>query len=382
MYTIASSDYISDLRDSSNFANISTETKDNALEDAFKGLDAAYGWYITDVFFKKTLVKDAIIDDNNAYPHLKIFENKNLTEKTKNPKKGSKSDIQKFDNTFLSQIQKETKVKDIDGYFQFFFPAFILLAGKLHSTSLLIMLNIKKLPLSFYFEFEKANNTVNTYPRLNNHDQGDQELILKNGLSSVDETYYEVKVFDMSKFSEISYSTFIKKFYVESKPQSEIQIGDEVDKLTFTKSNSSLTITKKSDVTGTVSIQNYRPDFENRKKIVYNNESTSDARILYYENCLNNDKIIPNDKKKTVNNSNSQENMNKIANYYDLAFNTKFCRTFLVSNSTPGYHVLAYQPSLIYRGITDESELTINFTELYKDIFKNKIIEIEVETLS
>lgn len=380
MYTIASSDYISALR-GSNFANILTETDDTALENAFKSLDAAYGWYITDVFFKKTLAnKENIIDDSNAYPHLKIFENKNLTEKNKNAKKGSKSDTQKFDDTFLKQIQKETNVKDIDGYFQFFFPAFILLAGKLHKTSLLIMLNIKKLPLSFYFEFEKANNTVNTYPRLNNQDQGEQALILTNGLNVVDDTYYEVKVFDMSEFSEISYSTFIKNFYVENKTIKEIVTNSEVNKLTFTKSNSSLTIKKNDDEKGTVRIQNYRPDYENKKKIIYNNNTTSDARILYYENCLNNDKTIPNDKKKTFNNS--QENMNKIANYYDLAFNTQFCRTFLVSNFTPGYHILAYQPSLIYRGITDESELTINFTELYKDIFRNKIIEIEVETLS
>lgn len=385
MYTIPFQDYASFLERAS-FANISSNENDNDIKTQFDALtEPKVGWYVTNVFFRNNLSKkDEDIDQNNLYPNLKIFENKNLTEKKRNAK-GSTSDHQKFDEKFLTQIKKEIEVKDkIEGYFQIFFPTFITLKGVPDAKyTLLIMLNIKKLPLDFYFEFKNLGNSINTYPRLNKEDIDNMDNILNNGLDSVDATYYEVKYYKIGDMLASTYSEIIKKLYIDNNPIAEIGFSENAEavdnEFILTKSNSTLKITKPKNNTDVLRLINFFP--LSPKKIVYNNKTTDDARILYYKNCLHNNKKIPDTKKKKLE-SGSTENINKISNYYDISFDCKQSKTFLVSNFTPGYHVLNYEPNLIYRLISDtETSLTIDFTELYKDIFRNKIIEIDVETL-
>ena len=385
MYTIPFQDYASFLERAS-FANISSSENDNDIKTQFEALtEPKAGWYVTNVFFRNNLSeKDKDIDQDNLYPNLKIFENKNLTEKKRNAK-GSTSDHQKFDEKFLKQIKKEIEVKDkIEGYFQIFFPAFITLNGVIQAQdTLLIMLNIKKLPVDFYFEFKNLGNSINTYPRLNKEDIDSMDNILNSGLDPVDTTYYEVKYYKIGDMLNNTYSEIIKKLYIDNNNViKEIEFSDAVadDNITFTKTDMTLKITKPKNNDNVLRLINF---FGNDipKKIVYSNKTTDDARILYYKNCLHNNKKIPDTKKKTLDNG-STENINKISNYYDISFDCKQSKTFLVSNFTPGYHVLNYEPNLIYRLISEtETSLTIDFTELYKDIFRNKIIEIDVETL-
>lgn len=382
MYTIPSQDYASFLKGAS-FANISTNSdNDNEIQSEFNNLTTPnVGWYVTSVFFKNTLKgKEKIIDDNNFYPHLKIFENKNLTEKKKGNKTGSKSDNQNFDDSFLKQVRSEIDVKDkIEGYFQFFFPVFVTLDTKIQAH-LLIMLNLKKLPVDFYFEFQRSGNSINTYPRLNNNDAADKDKILTTGLTPVDQNYFEFKCYNISNLLNNSYSDIIKKLYIEGTNIPEISFGTTIDKIVFSKANTSLTIKKESTEAGKILRTENFINLDTTKKIIYNDKKNDDGRILYYQNCLDNNKTIAEDKKKKS--GNTTENLNNISNYYDISFDCQQCKTFLISNFTPGYHVLAYKPNLIYNFITEtQDELTINFIDLYKDIFKNNIIEIEVENL-
>ena len=386
MYTIPSQDYASFLKGVS-FANISDKDNDNEIQSEFNNLTTPnVGWYVTSVFFKNTLKdKGNIIDDNNFYPHLKIFENKNLTEKKKgNNKTGSKSDNQNFDDSFLKQVRSEIDVKDkIEGYFQFFFPVFVTLDTKIQAH-LLIMLNLKKLPVDFYFEFQRSGNSINTYPRLNKNDVADKDKILLTGLVPVNHDYFEFKCYNISTLLNNSYSDIIKKLYIDENSNiPEISFDTTISKIVFSKSNTSLTIKKEStDVGKILRTQNFINNLDTTKKITYNDKKNDDGRILYYQNCLNNNKTIAEDKKKKSDNTNTTENLNNISNYYDISFDCQQCKTFLISNFTPGYHVLAYKPNLIYNFITeDQNELTINFIDLYKDIFNNNIIEIEVENL-
>ena len=155
-------DEYSSFLKSSTFANITNAQKDEGIKKEFDSItEPAVGWYCTTAFFKKAINDpNKRIDDKNSHDYLSVHQHADLKETSNKSGNGTKSTAQFFDNKFYNEIIKEKSAtqKNVDSYFQFFFPCIIKVGDSTNNFGI-INLNIKKLPLNFEFVYTKSGNS-------------------------------------------------------------------------------------------------------------------------------------------------------------------------------------------------------------------------------
>ena len=386
----------------STFANITNAQKDEDIKKEFDSItEPAAGWYCTPAFFKKAIDDpNKRIDDNNSHDYLLVHQHVDLKETANKSGSGTKSTAQFFDNGFYNQIikEKEATQQNVNSYFQFFFPCIIKVDNSTNNFGI-INLNIKKLPLNFEFVYTKSGSSILTTPLIN--DRAFENDWLTLGLNVVDNSYFDcyyyvipnqiINTTDKSK--QFSYSSFLNDYFTDNN-----KIGKDISKieqnkkyninglnglnLTNQTGSNDLRFHNETEVEYDFLISNLSQNINNENIIttnfVTNTSTNGDARLLYYQNCIDNEKTINAEQKTQTTNN------NQISNYYDISFHCKYLKTFMTSSFTPGYHVLNYTPSEIYKSIKmSPNQLhTINIINVYKEIFQRKIIDVELSDVT
>lgn len=397
---INANEYSSFLK-SATFVNITNAQKDEDIKKEFSNItEPAAGWYCTPAFFKKA-IKDPTkrIDDKNSHDYLLVHQHADLKETSNKSGSGTKSTAQMFDSKFYNQIigEKVANQKNVDSYFQFFFPCIIKVDNSTNDFGI-INLNIKKLPLNFEFVYTKSGSSILTTPLIN--DKAFDNDWLTSGLSTVDQTYFDCDYYVIpnqiinatEKSKQFSYSSFLNDYFTDSNNMSKgiykikKNMQYDINALTLMRVGNDLKFLNTGEVEYNFLISNVSQDVNNKNIITTNSvidtDTKGDARLLYYQNCIDNEKTI-NAEQQTQTKYGSvtvTNNKNQISDYYDISFHCKHLKTFMTSSFTPGYHVLNYTPSEIYKSITMAPDQlhTINIINVYKEIFKRKIIDVEL----
>lgn len=327
------------------------------------------GFYITD-FFLKSNDGDVEIDSNKNYKFSKIYEDKTtLVEKLAINEQTTSSVIQNLNRNVSKLVQEEVLVKTADandiGYFFIAFPIVIL------QEVFVILINFLDLPFNIEFLFNKRAATSIVTAELVVNDRKnittDYNTIIENGLRDANPNNIETRLFHV-KQKTASYTDFLKELYTKKFTSfEEIKQSKDFENYSLKLLNNFVIgIELKGNDNVNFAIKQSQDTAS--KNITYYKDQT-DARKMYWGNCIDN---------KTTKDDNQT---NKLSNYYDIAFDCRYLKAFSFSNYTAGFHVIDYQPSEIFKNISLEKNLngSINLFEVYKEVFKNKIIEFEAQ---
>jgi hypothetical protein len=328
------------------------------------------GFYITD-FFLKSNEGDTVIGGDKNYKFANLYEDKKtLNEKIAIDNQKSSSVVQKLNRNISNIVKKEMNIKTADateqniGYFFIAFPVVI------QNDIFIILINFLDLPFEVEFEFNKnnSNNRITAQLLVNDRKISDYNNIITNGLRNMSAISLHTRLFQVKeKNKSPTYTDFLKELYSKKFAMfEEIKNSKDLNGFKIKISNEQnhlITFESTDENTKTVHL---KPMQAGIKNIVYH-EKSKDARKMYWGNCIVNEKNL------------NDLQTNKISNYFDIAFDCRYLKAFSFSNYTAGFHVIDYQPSEIFKEITLGKNLygVINLFEVYKQVFLNKIIELE-----
>ena len=355
-------------------------------EEPYKQSGINYGLYVTPAFYRGYpnqpfgMTFDQSFSDN-------VKENAN--------KRRKQSDVLKFD---IETINKQRNAKDFkpnqyppnrDKYlFEFFFPT-------THVTGVTIIyrMSIKKLPFEMKYIYSRTSqNAVATTPHINNQTiEKFQEKLNSSNSQSIEQAFngiltepfltdaYDLSLVPTTTDPLKTYSDLILDINKQNYSHSLI------DKKQY--KNYKHVITKVYE--GKISSNKYR---------ISNQINISNKKIHYTKNELRNLPINLSDEKwlsifsKKIIFPDIQSlpdnylgYKERLANFYDISFDCDILPVFMYSYFSPGFNVINFKPTAIYGEkdvVTDianspeEKSVFINFDEVYKEIFYNKIIEL------
>ncbi len=386
MIKIEKNKYEEILNQSINFANYLGFEKDknqihndeylNARIIEYNDKAPLNGLYITD-FFLKDLKNDKIIDDkNNNYKYSEIYEDKSLIESIKIDDYTTSTDLLQFDDKFLQDANNELSVKSIinekmkNSYCFFAFPMII------NNEVFITLVNVLMLPFEINFNFSTQNNDIISKLLFNNEDIAQYyNNAIETGLKRINNNAYSVRLFYVKDKTK-TYTDFLKFLYADNTPESFEELSENTKKLIndieIKNFANNIVFSLKSDQSESknVVISNIAAT---NKNISFYNGNAPDARLLYWEKC------ITNDVKKEVTHT------NKNSNYYDISFDCKYLKAFTFSNFSPGYYVIDYAPVALYKNdleVVKGINSILNLREVYNDIFRRKILELEFHPIA
>ncbi len=376
----------------SNKVTIKTEAKgDESFLVPDLTIDAANGLYITKCFYKGQKLENTYNQFTTIVKEQKQVKNKNKSNKIK------------FDDNLLKDIQN-------DVYFSFFFPFKLITDANIGPSDVyIVQMDILELPFNITFDFKSTNGQFVTYTKLN--DKNIEEYINNSNFFEINSDYNipDNKFYRLTLWKVINekktYSQFIdiitlkksdNSFFVKmeknfltkediiKKAKAEykenLNNGNYViPEIEYSITNSKITGILKNDIKHHIKFYNKMDNIT--KKIHLNNEKKNNPASKtvddYWELCVKSDLTLSDDGLT-------------FSNYYDISFDCAHLKTFMYSYNVPGYYVLDYAPSEIYRDTADErNQLNvknefkdiIDFNNVYIDIFKNKIIELKLEKI-
>ena len=316
------------------------------------------GFYITQAF------QNTIKEENIGNIYEKI-----LPEKSRK-RGGSYSDTVKFDDQLLKETANSTN-NQATAYCNIVFPLHID-----ESSVLLLYIEILKIPFDFnFFFFSSANNPVTTTPKINNEDLSNltsegYAKILKKYLENEDfqKSCYNYKIFKIEGENlKSTYSDFIIGINDKFKSFADSSFGQNIKIKVIDQQQLAIEL----PANGTLQIKNKKEN-QDLPKIYHN--ATATYELKYWENFLS----------KTVKKVDNQQL--KFANYIDVSFECSTLKPFIFSNNAPGFHVIEYLPQILYTtfsntDVNSAANSYINIFEVYKALFINKIIEINLDKI-
>ena len=352
--------------------NLLEATQNNDKEPTIiEPTEAKAGLYITKAIYHNpeinTLVSSTLLNSvKEKFANIYI-DNVVESKKDKGAKK-SKSDEINFNAATLQQIENK-----IDKYFRIYFPFFF---SNDKDKIFILQMDIKELPFEIQSEFRGNNNTVETDLVFNKNKTIDEYR--NNSGSFFDDKFanlekaYTLKLF-LLKEKTATYSDIIleenKHLLDGNKTEinDKIQIYCEKNFLSMRNNNNDnddITLSilnEKTDLTKIVSYKKY-PNKDIAKL------SPQDKIDSYWQSCLNPGLILPAD-------------TTKLTNYYDVSFECKTLKAFMYSDNMLGFYVINYTPSILFKALsfTPGQLQSIDLNDLYKELFINKIIELEVK---
>jgi hypothetical protein len=387
---ISEDEYSKKLLFSSNYANISNAENDELIINEFMAVkEPKVGWYVTDFFFKdkKELSQN-------------IYENKDFKENIKNDKSSVSKNFE-FNETITTELlgNKSTDIFKI-ALFNIAFPVYF------NQKKIIIVMSIKKLPFQIDFEFTKNGNDIKTTPRIQTKYFEDQlyeqvlEILKRKQADFKD--FFDISIYEMSH-DGMTYTQFLRFIYNDTSKENQkanhpkLIEKDKLSGLFFLQDTLTCVLNSQQEI----EIINNNPNtsfsfnispiknlgsYNNPTFFANTNKDESDARKLYWKSCILNDSVIPNDKKKKDNFDQKIKNVNARGNYYDIDFKTSDVKTFLFTYHSPGFHVINFRPDELYPNpsnvtIKSGDKKIISLQNVYKKLFVNKILQLNIEQL-
>ncbi len=341
------------------------------------GID--YGLYITSAFYR------GYPDQSFDFVFNKTFQKKEID---KNDKKKSSSDIIMFsrENIEIKENDQQYPNNKNKYLFEFFFP----ISNYVNNQILLFHMCIKKLPFELKYIYASTPSGTATTPYVNEKPlQTFLDTLNSNNTNAIENIFrniinqkflneaYDVYIQNVS-LDKTSYSDFINKININPQQNSQQNV---------IKGNYKHTILNVGDI-----------EKNDKYKCINKNKATN--KVINFNLRTNQDKTIKltqEEIKALYSKANIYPELttlpvdypglsDKIPNYYDISFDCKELPVFMYSHFSPGFNVIDFMPKGIYaekdvKKIENNNNpatnyVEINFDEVYKEIFYNKIIEL------
>ncbi len=343
------------------------------------GID--YGLYITSAFYR-------------GYPKqsFDFVFNKTLqkTEVDVRDKTKGASDIIKFsrENILINEGSADFPDNKKKYLFEFFFPVSNYLNGQI----LLFQMCIKKLPFELKYIYAATPNGTATTPYVNDKPLQTFLNTLNGNNANVIEAVFQKIITD--NFLKDAYDVYLQ--YVDINNSNKITTySDFINNININPQR------QQSNIKG-----NYQhiilntSDIDKNKKYKCINKNKATNKVINFNLRTNQDKTIKltqEEIKALYSKANIYPELttlpvdypglsDKIPNYYDISFDCKELPVFMYSHFSPGFNVIDFMPKGIYaekdvKKIENNNNpatnyVEINFDEVYKEIFYNKIIEL------
>ncbi len=403
-YKIEQDQYKKDIQ-SNNYVNIlnlnylanpDTPMSDDLLQTAINTIesnnDLPAGHYLTDFFFKS--------DVDVAY---EILQTEFKEEEKRNNESYSKSTTLDKANinllyTGLGDSQQVKRINNSPSYLHLIFPFIVEVNNK--KNYFICLLSIHELPFKIDNQFLLDGNKVKTVPRINEKIFDNYDNILEAILSALPNDIGSIKKYFTPKIYQIkdttkTYTDFVKFLYNSNStvftdilPSNNtfdnlysISIKDDNNiliKLINDSPNASININIINEDVSQKTLTNHFTDKDSKKE---------NFKKIYAQYCLQLDNDINKyNFNKLQYQTKSGETSNRFfkntkSDYFDIGFNCKKLKAFIISDYKNGYHVINFKPQQLYFNTQIQGEHIIDLFGVYKSLFRNKIIKLELSRL-